>query len=89
MYSHVRYRGESKYIYFVIGQKFQFIIVFVLIAQHGWKCLRWVFGRWQLSVRNFSSDCNHIDRVVERYADEMLIVEMKSIDRLSTNELHL
>ena len=89
MYSHVRYRGESKHIYFVIGQKFQLIIVFVLIAKHGWKCLRWVFRRRELSVRNLSCDCNHINRIVERYADKMLIIEMKSIDRLSTNELHL
>ena len=89
MYSHVRYRGESKHIYFVIGQKFQLVIVFVLIAKHGWKCLRWVFRRWELSVRNFPCDRNHINRIVERYADKMLIIEMKSIDRLSTNELHL
>lgn len=89
MYSHVRYRGESKHIYFVIGQKFQLVIVFVLIAKHGRKCLRGVFGRRQLSVRNFSCDRNHIDRIVQRYADKMLILEMKSIDRLSANELHL
>ena len=89
MYSQVGDRCISKHIHFVIGQKFQFVIVLVLIAKHRRKCLRRIFGSRQFSVGDFPSDRNDICRVVKGDANKMLVFEMKSVNGLSSYELHL
>ena len=89
MYSQVCNRCISKHIHFVIGQKLQLVIVLVLIAKHRRKCLRRIFGGRQFSVGDFPSDRNDICRVVKGDANKMLVFEMKSVNGLSSYELHL